>query len=711
MRTTKVGLDVDERPFVRGMGRAADAAEDLEGALDDVAGSAKDTGDELGRATESTEDLGGSAKDAGRDLDRLRADAARLDRQIDETSEGIRDLARQIAATADEAERAKLSEKLTLERGKQRGQVDLRKLIDFNDDEGKEQGIRYGARFAEGLAAGLARAGGPISSALSAVFGELPPQAQAAIGAGVVAAAAAAAPLVGGAVGGAIVGAAGAGGIVGGIAIAAKHPQVQASAKETGDLFAQTMQRAGVSFVPATLDALGQVRSGIEGMEGDLERAFSATSKYLTPLTDDFLRGAGRAVEGFATAAERAGPAVDALGEIGARVGDVLGDTFEGLSEHSAAGADALLMLWSVFEFGIRSIAGTIEALTAAYGWMEKFAAFISGDVAKLGELVAAQEAAKTSGGGLSDGLQELIGSFTSAGDEAAGAAADIESLDEMMRRMTAENINAEQANLRLEEAIDQVAKAAKDGADKGIDPNTEAGRKNRSALLGMAEAAQSSSEAILRQTGSHEQANAASARARAAFLRAADAMGVEKGEARRLADQLFAIPAKVETKVRALTDEATGQIIGFEKRIRQLDGRVITVRTRITSAGEYIPGVGTQLRRWGGVVEHAQWGRLREAQIAAPVSPARYAWAEPATGGEAFIPRYGDPARSLDILQRAARWYGQQVTPAGAAAGGAQVTNDNRIAVYPQQANWTVHDMEALERRRDALNRLGRPR
>ncbi|MEU0081362.1 hypothetical protein ABZY58_25970 [Micromonospora tulbaghiae] len=712
MRTTKVGLDLDERRFTRGMGRAVDSTEDLEDALDDVAGSAKDTAAGLGKASDSAEDLGDSAADAGRDLDRLRADAARLDRQIDETADSIRTLAREIAATADEAERAKLAEKLDLERVKQRKQVDLRKLIDFNDNEGIEQGVRYGARFAEGLASGLARAGGPISSALSSVFGGLPPQAQAAIGAGVVAAVASVAPLVGGAVGGAIVGGLGAGGVVGGIAVAARHPLVKAAATETGALFADTMERAGVSFVPATLTALGQVRTGIGDIEDDLKRAFSASARFVEPLTDDFLAGAERAVEGFANAVERAGPAVDVLGEIGRRAGDLLADTLEGLSEHSTEGAHALMMLWTIFEYGIRSIAGTIEMLAVAYGWMEKLGAMLSGDVAQLARLVAEQEAAKGSSGGLSEELQELVASFGDTSDAAATAAFEVETFDEMLRRLVDQTLNAEQANLRMEEAIDRAAEAARDGARKGIDPNTEAGRKNRQALLGVAEAAWASHDAILENTGSQEMAAKATERGRAAFLRSAAAMGVSKKEAIELANKLFGIPKKVETKASFQADNKG--VSDWKRTLSGIPRNIFTsARLRAIVDVDVRREQATEAtgRRWGGIVEHAQWGRLREAQIAAPVSPARYAWAEPATGGEAFIPRYGDPRRSLDILQRAARWYGQQVLPAGAAGSAGSVTYDNRIAVYPQQANWTVHDLGALERRRDTLNRLGRPR
>jgi hypothetical protein len=82
------------------------------------------------------------------------------------------------------------------------------------------------------------------------------------------------------------------------------------------------------------------------------------------------------------------------------------------------------------------------------------------------------------------------------------------------------------------------------------------------------------------------------------------------------------------------------------------------------------VPG-GTQLRRWGGITEHAQTGLLRDAGIYSPVpAGARYAFAEPATGGEAFVPKYGDYERSMSILSEAARWYGASVVPQAGGRG-----------------------------------------
>jgi TP901 family phage tail tape measure protein len=83
------------------------------------------------------------------------------------------------------------------------------------------------------------------------------------------------------------------------------------------------------------------------------------------------------------------------------------------------------------------------------------------------------------------------------------------------------------------------------------------------------------------------------------------------------------------------------------------------------------IPKQATR-NRWGGLYQPMAGGGLREAKLVKGGRPL-YQWAEHETGGEAFIPRLGNPARSLSILDQAAAWYGQQVVPAGrlpAAAG-----------------------------------------
>ena len=124
-----------------------------------------------------------------------------------------------------------------------------------------------------------------------------------------------------------------------------------------------------------------------------------------------------------------------------------------------------------------------------------------------------------------------------------------------------------------------------------------------------------------------------------------------------------------------ATTAEAKAAVTALQAKIDSLHGKDVTVRAAVywTSKGDmHVPG-GTQLKnRWGGVYEHAATGLLREAQIASPQGPARYAWAEPATGGELFAPRYGDQARTRAMVNYAVEnWWGGWGNFGPKAAGG----------------------------------------
>ncbi len=93
--------------------------------------------------------------------------------------------------------------------------------------------------------------------------------------------------------------------------------------------------------------------------------------------------------------------------------------------------------------------------------------------------------------------------------------------------------------------------------------------------------------------------------------------------------------------------------------------GRTVEALKQVTFQVRYTP-VGTppsfgggflEGNRWGGVYEHAQAGLLREAGIFSARTPARYAFAEPATGGEAFI---------RSTATRRARWRSCPGRPTG---------------------------------------------
>lgn len=637
-RTVKVALQVDEAQFVRGMGRAEKATADLAAKADAASGAADELAAGAGKASEQVTDMGDSAKGAGRKVNGLREDAARLDRQIKQTADSVRDLARQIAHATDEAERADLSEKLKVERGRLRDQVDLRKLIDF-EDAGRDGAGKFSLAFSQKIGPLLAKA--PLSPAL-------------------VGAAALAAPFVADVLAGAVVGAIGGGAVAAGIALAAQDSRVQAEAKGLGAEIAAIFNDAAAPFVPATIGALGIVRQEIHSLDDDFAAIFDDAAGYVEPLTRGVVGFVRELVPGIRDAVAAGEPFFDMLVAELPELGGDVAELFGVMADHAEDGAaavgamlDTMGVLVDTTGFLVDGLGAVVDVVNAIESATRLGPAEPDRVLKKIGQ----------SSGPAADGIHRVADAADELERSAASATVKVETLDAMIARMSGDNISAERASIALEAAIDRAGEAAGRSGD-GIDRNTEAGRRNRQALVDIADAAWTSHDAILATTGSSDLAAQATERGRAAFLKMADAMGVDAAEAKRLADQLFGIPS-INRKVTVDTGSGKAAVEEFIRRLNGIKDQSVTIHgyVRWTSSGLKVPG-GTILagNRHGGVYEHAQVGVLREAQIASPMAPARYAWAEPATGGEAFIPRFGDTARSMAILERAASWYGAEV-------------------------------------------------
>lgn len=699
-RTVKVNLLLEAARYIRGARDADKATEKLADSLDDVA----DTSD---KTTKSTEKLGDGLGD-------LSDHARRLDKDITKTKAGIRDLARQIAATSDEAERADLAKKLDLEHLGLRKKIKLRDLIDF-DDDGADQAARgFAARF--GARLGPLMASMPLEGAAgagTAIGLALAPTAGAALAAGV----------VGGAAGG---------GIIGGLMLAARNEEVKAAGASLGQTILRDLESRASGFVPVMLGNIQKIQSAWGELGPDLDRIF-ASSRLVDPLVNGAVSGAKKIVRGFADAIDQADPVVRSLSRSFDAIGGSVGDVFSKLADDADEGAMAIDDLTNAVTNFINATGAVVHAGAVVKGWGnevdiaadkgrywvenfvssgERFKQFgwqldLTADGFKRGSAEAeaykkatlgtaevadfarlrqagmtdAQIAGVDASGSYRSKLDEVNTALGRTGPAVQPAIEGVRTLTELMDDWRDKSISVEEANIRLEEAIDDAADAAKRGADKGIDPNTRAGRENRTALLGIASAARDASEKIYAQTGSQELASKATERGRKKFLEAADAMGVGKDAAKALADKLFGIPTKRETEV-SVRDKATAKVGAIKSAIGSINGRtvIVTVKyeTRGSIKGEHIIGQGTKTFRWGGITEHAADGLLRDAQtFTAASGPARYAFAEPSTGGEAFIPKYGNLERSRSIwAQVGANWLGMRP------AGGTTVVNNIGFSV-----------------------------
>lgn len=265
--------------------------------------------------------------------------------------------------------------------------------------------------------------------------------------------------------------------------------------------------------------------------------------------------------------------------------------------------------------------------------------------------------AATTEASGTEQVLAEQLGITT----EAATIAADgFSTLDEKVRALIDSAFQLSGAQRDVEAGIDDLTeKLAENG--NTFDINTQAGRDNEAAVEALVQDVANLAIATAEETGSAEDANAVLATQKDRLRDVLEQTGLTEDQIDDYIGVLDDIPSEIETIVEANININTTERIN----------RIIVE--------EFGTSANTIVEREGGVVYHARQGLLRDAGIFSPVFPARFAFAEMETGGEAFIPRLGDRDRSLGILQEAAAWHRASVVPDEIGmGGGGQVINVN---------------------------------
>lgn len=252
------------------------------------------------------------------------------------------------------------------------------------------------------------------------------------------------------------------------------------------------------------------------------------------------------------------------------------------------------------------------------------------------------------------------------------GAVREAGSLRDAFDRLNGAEIEFAELEIDFRNALDRLAEGLKE-TDKqlrrngeAMNINTKVGRENHQNLIDGVKASIDAAQAKYDQTVATQGETAALQQANAVYnqhiaeLRAAMlATGMNAAKVSELLSLYGSMPPLVATTV---TTPGLETAIARAQRLLQLANQLGSKHAAVQfSSGEYSSG-----RRWGGVTVHAQDGMLRNAGIYSPRSPARYAFSEPATGGEAFVPKNGDYGRSMSILSQAAGWYGASVMPGG---------------------------------------------
>jgi TP901 family phage tail tape measure protein len=299
----------------------------------------------------------------------------------------------------------------------------------------------------------------------------------------------------------------------------------------------------------------------------------------------------------------------------------------------------------------------------------------------------------------------------------------------------------SDDAMLKALESVDAVKKSFEENG-KSLDRNTVAGLRNRVAIEAATQAAAKAAQKKYEETGSVEAANAAYEAGIAPLRDVLKQYGFAPAKIQAVLDELGKMPEfkataitlpgadKAQVTLRTLDEQikslkdrqvkisqagapdAEAQISRLQKQIDSLRDRKLLIEAQVYLNASILNHQIAQAQRnalqfgpnrWGGVYEHAATGLLREAATYPAANPGRYMIAEPATGGEAFVPRRGSYGRSMSILSRAAGWYGARIVPGGG-GGGTEVV----APVVLQLDGRTVWESQLRFKRRSNKTTLG---
>jgi TP901 family phage tail tape measure protein len=285
------------------------------------------------------------------------------------------------------------------------------------------------------------------------------------------------------------------------------------------------------------------------------------------------------------------------------------------------------------------------------------------------------------------------------------------EALTDVWKELNGALLGSDEAMLSANQALKDVAKSFQDNT-KIIDGNSDAALKNRIAVGHAAEEAAKAAQAKYEETGSVAEASKVYNDYIDALRKVLHQAGLTDKQIDTLLKDYASMPKSITTNItaagatKAINDGQTLQRIYTD-----LNGKhVVTYLSEVRLGKSNTP----YAQRWGGV-HYAAGGLVSLGQAGIYGQGPVYGFAEPETGGEAFVPRNGDYARSMAILQTAAAWYGARVAPAnrgwdGAAAGGGEVHHHYETTIQPKYVSFSPSDYRAIEQRNEVLSRIGRP-
>jgi len=189
--------------------------------------------------------------------------------------------------------------------------------------------------------------------------------------------------------------------------------------------------------------------------------------------------------------------------------------------------------------------------------------------------------------GALSAG-QPVLDTFTQGLQDTADAADDAKKQTNLFKgaldALTGEHVSLIEAQSAFYDALSESAGAMKDLSGTAIDANgnlnlqSEAGRKASDVLLDIRSSGNQLIATMKEQGSTSDQVAAKEAELRDSFIKSAEQMGISRGAAENLANQILGIPDKRTTTITADTATATKTLQQIQRDIDNMHGRDIVV-------------------------------------------------------------------------------------------------------------------------------------
>lgn len=357
----------------------------------------------------------------------------------------------------------------------------------------------------------------------------------------------------------------------------------------------------------AGLAALGKSSQGASAGQEELRGTLDETTGAITDNTREFV--ANRIVtEGLAEQAR------------------TLGIDLQTLTEAYLGNEDALARVRAVTEGarGETEVYGftaqqTQERLTDEAKAAQRLGDDLDTQVGALEGAQRGQEDFAEATGGAGDAQADLEAEVDEVNAEIDAQQKLIDGLAESMFDLQNQVLGVRDAERGLEDAIDKATEAVEENGAT-LDRNTEEGRNNEAALDDIASAAHQLAEEQLDAGVAGDEMRGSMRRAREQFISTAEQMGLTRGQARKLADQLGLIPDEVETTAK-LRDQATSKIDALQEKLNGLRDRTVTIFVQQRLSGSrLLTGGGAPLPfAHGGIVgagSHAQEGGPRGRDV-----------------------------------------------------------------------------------------------